>query len=303
MARTSFPDGVIETVEPRMPTAPQASLPALACDAHAHVFGPFDRFPLALPSSYPPPAAGASRYRSMLATSGAQRGVLVQPAPYASDPSALLDALADGGGQLRGIAVAGADTSEDQLRQWYDAGVRGLRFVEMRDPQGNFYQGSAGVGVLKALAPAMQRVGLHAQLWAPSADYPQLLAELVPLGLPLVLDHMASLKVDAGVDGADFQALLGWLDSGKVWVKLSVCRVSTAAPDYVDLKPFHDALVARNSARLLWGSDWPFVRMGERSPDVGQLLDLFQRWVPDAATRLRILVDNPASLYGFSTEA
>ncbi|MDB5893561.1 MAG: 2-pyrone-4,6-dicarboxylate hydrolase [Rhodoferax sp.] len=295
-----IPVGVFVTVEPRMPSRPQSVLPPGACDTHSHVFGPFDTFPLVLPASYSLPVADAARYRSMLATSGAQRGVLVQPAPYATDPAALLDALAVSGGILRGVAVANADTSEALLQEWYDAGVRGLRFVEMRDPQGNAYQGSADLNVLKALAPAMRRVGLHAQLWAPCAAYPRLLSELAPLGVPLILDHMASLKVDEGVNGDGFQALLGWLDSGQVWIKLSVCRVSTAAPDYADLKPFHDALVARNKTRLLWGSDWPFVRMGERSPDVGQLLDLFYRWVPDGATRQRILVDNPAALYGYA---
>ena len=80
-----------------------------------------------------------------------------------------------------------------------------------------------------------------------------------------------------------------------------MCRVSKQAPDYLDLKPFHDALVAAKPQRLLWGSDWPFVRMGEQSPDAGQLLDLFHEWVPDAATRNTILVDNPAALYGFDT--
>ena len=39
--------------------------------------------------------------------------------------------------------------------------------------------------------------------------------------------------------------------------------------------------------------------MGEKSPDVGVLLDQFAGWVPDAATRQLILVDNPAALYGF----
>ena len=91
------------------------------------------------------------------------------------------------------------------------------------------------------------------------------------------------------------------LEAGDIWIKLSLCRVSKMAPDYADLKPFHEALVAANPQRLLWGSDWPFVRMGEQSPDAGQLLDLFAEWVPDAAIRHTILVDNPAALYGFDT--
>ena len=35
-------------------------------------------------------------------------------------------------------------------------------------------------------------------------------------------------------------------------------------------------------------------------PNAGHLLDLFNAWTPDDAIRRRILVDNPARLYGFS---
>jgi predicted TIM-barrel fold metal-dependent hydrolase len=253
---------------------------------------------LAHASSYAPPLAPAVLHLAMLDAIGAARGVLVQPAPYGLDAAPMLAAIAAGNGRLRGIGVADAATSEAELQRLYDGGIRGLRFVEMRDPLGQPYAGSVGVDQFKLMAPAMRRIGLHAQLWAPCAAYKSLLAELAPLGVPLVLDHMASLKVEQGVDGADFQAVLAALKSDQVWIKLSVCRVSNAAPGYADLKPFHDALVATNSARLLWGSDWPFVRMGERSPDAGALLDLFHAWVPPAA-RQRILVDNPAALYGF----
>jgi len=34
-------------------------------------------------------------------------------------------------------------------------------------------------------------------------------------------------------------------------------------------------------------------------PNDGDLLDLLLDWVPDAATRNRILVDNACALYGF----
>ena len=92
----------------------------------------------------------------------------------------------DGLGVLTALRAAGIATPVLILSALsaLDGGVRGLRFVEMRDPNGNFYAGSAGVAVLKALAPAMKRIGLHAQLWAAGADYPRLLAELVPLDVP-----------------------------------------------------------------------------------------------------------------------
>jgi 2-pyrone-4,6-dicarboxylate lactonase len=280
----------METVDPRMPTAPQQPLPPGACDSHAHVFGPYERFPLAHASSYAPP---------MLASVGAARGVLVQPAPYGLDASALLAAIAGSGGRLRGIAVANEHTSEADLQALHDGGVRGLRFVEMRAPDGTPYAGSVGVDQLLTMAPAMRRIGLHAQLWAPIDSYAALLPQVRAAGVDVVLDHMACIKPERGVDDPAFQGVLQAVRDGGVWVKLTLCRVSTQAPDYPDARPFHDALVAAAPTRMLWGSDWPYVRMGEKSPDVGVLLDQFAAWVPDAATRQMILVNNPAALYGF----
>jgi 2-pyrone-4,6-dicarboxylate lactonase len=289
----------MDTVDPRMPTAPQQPLPPGACDSHAHVFGPYEPFPLAHASSYAPPLAPAALHRQMLATIGAARGVLVQPAPYGLDASALLAAIAGSAGRLRGIAVADEHTSEAGLQALYDGGVRGLRFVEMRAPDGTPYAGSVGVDQLLAMAPAMRRIGLHAQLWAPIDSYAALLPQVRAAGVDVVLDHMACIKPERGVDDPAFQGVLQAVRDGGVWVKLTLCRVSTQAPDYPDARPFHDALVAAAPTRMLWGSDWPYVRMGEKSPDVGVLLDQFAAWVPDAATRQMILVDNPAALYGF----
>jgi predicted TIM-barrel fold metal-dependent hydrolase len=289
-----------ETVAPRMPHAPHHALPEGACDSHAHVFGAYERFPLSHPSSYAAPLAPAALHRAMLDTVGAARGVLVQPAPYGMDAAALLDALAEGGGRLRGIAVADAATPIAQLQALYDGGVRGLRFVEMRAPTGAPYAGSVGVDQLLQMAPAMRRIGLHAQLWAPIDDYPRLLPQIQAAGVDAVLDHMACLKPERGTDDPAFQAVLAALRTGGIWVKLTVCRVSGQAPSYPDLRPFHDALLAANPARMLWGSDWPYVRMGEQAPDAGALLDLFHSWVPDESLRRRILVDNPAALYGFN---
>jgi 2-pyrone-4,6-dicarboxylate lactonase len=289
----------VETVAPRMPTAPHHALPAGACDSHAHVFGPYDTFPLAHASSYAPPLAPAALHRAMLDTIAAARGVLVQPAPYGIDAAALLDAIAAGNGRLRGIAVVDATASEADLQALYDGGVRGLRFVEVRAPNGMPYAGSVGVDQLLKMAPAMRRIGLHAQLWAPIELYADLLPQLRAAGVAAVLDHMACIKTVRGVDDPAFQAVLEALRNGGAWVKLTLCRVSTQAPGYADARPFHDALVAAAPTQLLWGSDWPYVRMGENSPDVGVLLDQFHAWVPNPATRQQILVDNPAALYGF----
>jgi predicted TIM-barrel fold metal-dependent hydrolase len=236
----------------------------------------------------------------MLARIGASRAIVVQPAPYATDASALLNALDRARGALRGVAVAGSDVSDQALDRMHDAGVRGLRFSEVLDSgTGRRFAGSVGVDQLQLLAPRIAARGWHAQIWARCEDVGPLVEALEPLGVPLVFEHMTTFTVERGVNDAAFQRVLGLVGDSRIQVKLALCRVSKAAPGYEDVRPFHDALVQANPRQLLWASDWPFVRMGDRSPDVGHLLDVFHAWVDDEPIRRAILVENPARLYGF----
>jgi len=277
---------------------PRSAPPAAACDAHSHVFGPFDRFPPLRPSTYALPDASPRVHAAVRETLGVSRGVLVQPAPYANDPSALLGALTGSSGALKGVAVATNDVSDATLEQWRAAGIVGLRFTEMRTPGGNRYPGSVGFDALELLAPRLRALGMHAQLWAAAATFARTLPALARLGVPLVLDHMAMPDAARGVDDPAFVAILELFREVPIWIKLVVCRVSKRPPDYPDAQPFHDACVAAAPDRCLWGSDWPYVRM-EPAPDAGHLLDLFYEWTPDARVRHSILVDNPERLYGF----
>ena len=289
----------VNTVDVRMPTPPRQPLPAGACDVHCHVFGPLQAFPTG-PATYAIPLAPPEVYRQMLDSVGFSRGILVQPAPYGTDTRALVNALESMGDRVRGIAVANADITLEQLQHLHAAGVRGLRFIEMLDPtSGKRYAGSIGIDTLQRLAPHMRELGWQAHIWARAADCPKVFEQVRGLGVAIVFDHMGQFDVAAGVASADFQAFLALLESGQVWAKLSLCRVSKQAPGYDDVKPFHQAMIAARPDRLLWGSDWPFVRMAENSPDVGHLLDVFQEWVNDEAVVRQILVDNPAQLFGF----
>jgi predicted TIM-barrel fold metal-dependent hydrolase len=235
----------------------------------------------------------------MLETVGVTRAVLVQPAPYGEDVSALVDALRQGEGRLRGVGTATAQTSDAKLDAMQAAGVCGLRFTEARLSTGERYRGSVAADQLQLLASRMDERSMHAQLWPSPDGIVELLQALLPLDVPLVLEHMGGVDIRRGVNDPAFQFLLALLREGRIWIKLAICRRSTAAPLYADLRPFHDALVAANPDRLVWGSDWPFVRMDARAPDVGQLLDLFGTWVSDSTLRRRILTDNPQTLYRF----
>lgn len=284
------------------PSAPKIPLPPGACDTHTHVFGPLERFPLAIAGSYEPPRAPFDVHRAMLDGVGFSCAVLVQPAPYALDCGALVDACARAPDRLRGIAVANRQTSEVSLQELRRRGVSGLRFVEVADPQGGGrYRGSVGFDEFKSLAPQMAAVGLHAQIWADCDRIAAGAEELLSLGVPIVVDHMGKPDVTRGAGDPAFARLVALAAEGRLWVKLSVCRASKQFPDYDDVRPLHDALIAAAPNRLLWGSDWPHVRMGALTPDVGHLVDLFDRWIGhDTDLRRQIMVDNPRNLYGFA---
>lgn len=289
-----------EVVPAKMPRAPAAALPPDACDTHSHVFGPYGRFAFAMASSYPPPLAPFETYLSMLDTIGARRGVLVQPAPYGTDNTALADALVRGEGRIRGVAVLDAAAADATLTALDRSGVRALRFNEMPSPQtGKPYAGSVGMNAALGLASRMQDIGWHAQVWARCADVPSIAEKLGKVGLPVVFEHMGCFDPALGTSHSDFQNLLALLREERIAVKLAVCRVSRQAPHYADLRGFHDRMIEANPRQLLWASDWPYVRMGDAAPDVGALLNTFTEWVDDAAIRNLILVDNPARLYGF----
>ncbi|RYE41480.1 MAG: 2-pyrone-4,6-dicarboxylate hydrolase [Hyphomicrobiales bacterium] len=281
-----------------MPSTPRLSLPAGACDTHAHVFGPLDRFPTGA-STYAIPLADPTTYLSMLDTVGATYGALVQPAPYGDDPAAMENAVAHAAGRVVGIATADADCTAGELERMYGRGVRALRFNERIDPgSGRRFVGAIGVEALRALAPVMRDLGIHAHIWAGIEDCVRFAHEFAPTGVPLVFDHMAQPNVAAGVDDPNLRRLTRHLADGQVWVKLTVCRVGDREQGYHDVHAIHDALVDANPERVLWGSDWPFVRMGDRAPDVADLLNLFTDWIPDTQVRHRILVDNPRELFG-----
>ena len=130
--------------------------------------------------------------------------------------------------------------------------------------------------------------------------------------VPVVFDHFGGAQAELGVDQPGFADLLALMKSGKAYVKISgAYRASNLAPDYADVVPLARALITANSDRILWGSDWPHpdsvTPPGKKPTEVtpllqiddGRLLNQLPVWAPDAAIRKRILVDNPARLYGF----
>lgn len=275
--------------------------PAGACDAHAHVFGPFDRFPLAEDRSYTPAAYPAEAFMAHLAGIGFERGVLVTGSASGVDNGAVLSALEHYPDQLRGVVVVAADVTDAELTRMHAAGVRGVRANLFRRDGHAVYRNGIGLEVLEALAPRLRDLGWHAQIWIHAPDLPQLRERLTALRVPLVFDHMGRMATARGVSDPGFQCLCRMLSEGLAWTKISGADRNGQGAPYLDVDPFVQALLAANSERLVWGTDWPHINYYEPAqlPDDGKLVNLLARWIPEAFQRDRVLVDNPAALYDF----
>lgn len=262
-------------------------------DCHAHLFGPYERFPLAADRSYTPPEAIEAQYGALLRRLGLKHGVLVHPSAYGDDHSLLLHALASQPA-LRGVVVVrpGSPLSLVGLRE---RGVRAARFSHRSGVGANF-AGSASLADLRALAPALADAGLHAELWTDCKVLPEIAQELRKLPVPVVIDHMGGFDAKAGVDDAGFRALLALLESGQAWVKLCAYRNLLNEPDWEVGRAFQQAMVAANAERLVWGSDWPHLRVAP-TPDAVQLLDMFMDWAGSDAIVQQVLSTNPGRLY------
>ncbi|HEY6024908.1 MAG TPA: amidohydrolase family protein, partial [Pseudolabrys sp.] len=201
--------------------------------------------------------------------------------------------------RLRGVAVGGAELDVATLKTWHAAGVRGLRANEFRRDGKPYYQNGVTLKDIEPLLPAMADLGWHLQLWIDARDLPALLPRLASVPVPVVVDHMGRMEHRQGTAHPGFQALLRGVGDGKLWSKLSgTYRLGATPPDYIEAKPFHDALVAANPQNLVWGTDWPHPRPEGPVPDSKRLLDVFLDWT-SPANRQAILVDNPARLYDF----
>ncbi len=284
------------------PKAPHEKPPAGAWDAHAHIFGPADKFPYTPGRGYTPPDAPAENYMALLDHLGFARGVVVQGNAHGFDNRVVLDALARFPQRLRGIAITDTRIKSETLRDWHRLGMRGLRFHLFSEAGRPGYVRGVGLDVFEVFRKVMRELGLVMQIfcdWRLMQDVAPVLRE-ISREMPVVVDHMLNIPAKRGVSDPNFQALLRLVGEGHAHVKLSAAyRLSAQFPDYADARPFHDALVAANPARLLWGTDWPHPSItADVMPDDGHLLDLFYAWTPDEGVRRKILVETPQRLFG-----
>ncbi|MBI3703422.1 MAG: amidohydrolase family protein [Rhizobiales bacterium] len=281
------------------PKAPRETPPPGAWDAHAHIFGPADQFPYAPGRGYTPPDAPVERYIALLDRLGLARGLVVQGNAHGYDNRVVLDALARYPQRLRGVAITDTRVALSDLRAWHALGMRGLRFHLLPEDPG--YVRGVGLNVFETFRATMRELGWVMQIFCDHRVMVGVAPTLRAISreMPVIVDHMLMVPAAKGVNEPNFQALLRLVGEGAVHVKVSAAyRLSDKFPDYPDARPFHDALVAANPERLVWGTDWPHPWVTAAAmPDEGHLLDLFYAWTPDERVRRKILVETPTQLF------
>jgi predicted TIM-barrel fold metal-dependent hydrolase len=275
------------------PRRPNLRLPPGACDCHAHVFGPRDRYPLKPHAGYEPAAAPFGDYLAMLHAVGVSRAVLVQPSPYGTDHSALLDALRSGTVPLRGVALYDDALTERQMEELHYYGVQGARVHILPETA------AAVIASLPRTAARVRPFGWHLQFYVSAEQNPDIDRALLALPVPVVIDHFGLVTAAAGTASRGFQTLRRLARSDRCWFKLSApYRISQHPPVFGDVTPLARALLAAAPDRCVWGTDWPHPNTSFM-PNDGDLVDLLSDWIPDEMRRAQVLVGNPARLYEF----
>ena len=277
---------------------PRLKAPANACDCHHHIYDP-SRFAFAPNAGRNSPSNGtAADYQLLQKRIGTTRSVVVQPRNYAVDNAVTLDAIERlGPNNTRGVAVLHPTVTDAELKKLNDGGVRGIRFT-LGDPA----TAVVTVDMIEPLAKRIANLGWHIQFNVSGDQIVELAGLMRGLPTSMVFDHLANPPLPAGPDHPSHAIVRGLIDQGRTWVKLSGAYANSKVgpPAYPEATRIAQAFVKAAPERLVWGRDWPHPALPDNNkPDDALLFDLMSEWAPDEATRNRILVDNPGTLYGF----
>jgi 2-pyrone-4,6-dicarboxylate lactonase len=276
-----------------MPRRPANAAPPGATDCHVHVFAPPGQFPFNPARPYTPaPGIDAARLIRMHEAIGISRAVLVASNVYAEDLRATEEALAAHPGRFRGVALIRPDIAESDLDRLNRLGFRAVR-INLVLP------GALRMEHLPALAPRLAARGWHLEVQSRPETLAEVAHQLAALPIEIAIDHLALIRPEHGENHPGIAAVLRLLDGGRGWAKLSGPYVGEpGGPGFPKAAGLARRFAVAAPERCLWGSNWPHPQ-AQPIPDDGDLLDWLADAVPDAGARRRILVDNPARLFGF----
>jgi 2-pyrone-4,6-dicarboxylate lactonase len=278
------------------PRRPRFALPPGSCDTHCHIFGPNSLYPYVPERPYTPPDAPLAMFRALHDRLGVSRAVIVNATPHGRDNRVVTDAIAQSNGRYKGIANVDESFSDADLATLNDAGIKGCRFTFLAR-----LGGRPDTDSFLRIVRRIAKLDWHVDLYLPAAELDPFLPVLADLPVSYVIDHMGVPNAADGLQQPGFQTLLRLFERDrKCWIKLTCPeRVTVQGAPYHDVVPFAKAIIGIDPERVLWGTDWPHPNV-KLMPDDGDLVDLVPDFAPTAELQRKLLIDNPARLFGFT---
>ena len=282
-------------------------VPMGACDCHVHVIGPQSQYPMVSDRVYTPPECGVDQLKIYLKQLKLTRVVLIQPSFYGRDNTYQLLATQEIGSTARAVIVIDDKTSDRELAQMVSMGAQGVR---MNLSTSGVLDPEIACRQLIQLAERIQDFSLHIQIYSSPQIFAGIAKIIYTLPVPVVFDHFASIQAAGFQASRELPVIMDLLKSGQIYIKLSgVYRISSANPDYAEVKDLAQRYVETNPDRILWASDWPHTNTlpgipasqitPYRTVDDKKVLQLLPQWIPDRHNLLKVLVSNPERLYRF----
>ncbi|MEM8579009.1 MAG: amidohydrolase family protein [Pseudomonadota bacterium] len=280
---------------PPAPRTPSVRLLDGACDAHVHLMGGPDDFPLwdgrvENPAQDIDFAQWLRMYREHLDTIGCSRSIIVHSIFYGTNNAVTLAALEAMGPGFAGVGLLPDGAGRAEVAALAGKGVKAVRL--------NYVHG----GVLswdgaKAMAPLLADHGMHIQMLLHADRHlDALAADIEALPVPLVIDHLGWPSTDLSPSRPGIATACALMGAGHIHMKLSAPYRMAHAP-YTEAAPLMRVYLDAAAERCLWGSDWPHVMLnGAGMPHVAELLDQ-AAGLMSAAERQAVFVDTPNALF------
>jgi 2-pyrone-4,6-dicarboxylate lactonase len=281
------------------PRTPNPLPPKGTCDSQFHVFAAADKYPIRPRAVYHTPEATVAAALRMHKALGIERGVIVQSTAYGTDYRILVDSIAEAGPQnYRGIAVIDDTVGDKDLRRMHEGGVRGARFNFLKVlnivPSPESFERSVA---------QCTELGWFIKIHGTGQDLLDLAPMLRTLKINAVIDHLSNPDFDQPVDQPSVRLVQELLRQGNWWLMLSNGdRRSKTGHPWDDAVKYARAFIETAPDRMIWGSDWPHPLVTQDMPmkNDGELIELLYRYATSEAVKRKILVDNPAKLFGFA---
>lgn len=290
------------------PRAPSHPIPRLACDSQFHVLGDPATYPVRPGAAYQMPTATIAAALKMHRTLGIERGVIVQPTTYGADHQVTLDGLAIAGAGYRGCANAAVFQESDDASFPRRSGASPDAYIAKLDAAGvngaRFSRGSLGIELterdIDRAFGRIRELGWYVKVQPETDGIAGVVARYENLKVPVLLDHLGRADPVKGKSDPNLLKVVELLKRGNFWVMLSLVeKISKTGPPWDDVIPIARTVIEAAPDRVVWASDWPHPVSVKQPPNEGELMDFLYRCTSDDAEREKILVHNPAALFGF----